>query len=127
MNPFCCALLYRAIREISDCSSALSPEISVPWEVSRSIAIAKHPEPRLPAKAFAVGDPINVPAVTPVPASMTSRKIGIPPAPNWATEYLKSCSGRVSATPFGFVEAKPLTPAAILQAHLRVLHGQESL
>lgn len=38
--------------EISDCSSAFRPEISKPFDVSKSVAMAKHADPRSPAAAL---------------------------------------------------------------------------
>jgi len=74
------------MNEMSDCSSALRPEISTPLEVSRLIAIAKQDEPVVPEEPLIVveGNP-----------AVCARYTGQPVVDVWyKTVWLKSFSNR---------------------------------
>ena len=63
-NPAACLVAKLMLSEISDCSSALSPEISIPFDVSKLVAIVKHDDPtfpdRLPSPEIPTGTPVAV-------------------------------------------------------------------
>lgn len=72
-KPDAWAAENRAIKEISDCSSALRPEISKPLEVSKSIAIQKQEDATSPAVGIRVdgmvlstGAPVGLKPIKPL-------------------------------------------------------------